>query len=468
MPTRTSPRTGRGATLLLCAIVALGLALRIAGAQGGLWLDEAWSAVLAHEAGTPAGVFLQINHDNNHHLNSLWLQAVGLGAPSWLMRALSIATGTLAIPVAAALARPRGRVAEAVAAILFATSPMLVTLGSEARGYAPMTLALLVATLFVDRTLAGDARYRRPLALRLCFVLGALSQLTMVFGVLALCGWAFFAWWRRESFGVAVRRSLALFAGPLVALAATLALVFGAAWASPTGFQFGSYEPFSTIMYLHALVEMVGYTVGWPVVTIALPVLALVLLVLAPRAGASRVAFYRLAIFGFPVAMAVLQAGNPGHPRYYLLAAVALLLMLGEVIAHGLGRGGRWRVVAGASLIAIVVGGLVQDVDLAINRRGDPARAIPALAARAPKGTTVLMDRATGEAMLRVAAAQAGYPLRIVKAPCPAAPFVFADRFKGETLPAMLVRCRTRYLPIAGAQAHGLSGTHWTLYARAP
>ena len=86
--------------LFVWVIVLLGLALRIASAQGGLWLDEAWSAELARQAHTPLGVFLNINHDNNHHLNSLWLQYVGLGAPPPLARAFSIATGTAGIAVA--------------------------------------------------------------------------------------------------------------------------------------------------------------------------------------------------------------------------------------------------------------------------------------------------------------------------------------------------------------------------------
>src|SRR5690349_4887510 len=90
---------------LLGAIVLLGLALRIAGAQGALWLDEAWSAKQAHDAGTPIAVFLNINHDNNHHLNSLWLLLVGFDAPPPLARALSIATGTAAILVAAAIGK---------------------------------------------------------------------------------------------------------------------------------------------------------------------------------------------------------------------------------------------------------------------------------------------------------------------------------------------------------------------------
>ena len=63
------------------AIALAGLALRIAAARGGLWTDEAWSVVYAAQARDAAGVFLRINHDNNHHLYSLWLQAVGPAAP---------------------------------------------------------------------------------------------------------------------------------------------------------------------------------------------------------------------------------------------------------------------------------------------------------------------------------------------------------------------------------------------------
>ena len=93
---------------LLGAIVVLGLALRIAGAHGALWLDEAWSAKQAFDAGTPLGVFLNINHDNNHHLNSLWLQFVGLGADPRIARAPAILTGTLAIYVAGRIGWRRG------------------------------------------------------------------------------------------------------------------------------------------------------------------------------------------------------------------------------------------------------------------------------------------------------------------------------------------------------------------------
>src|SRR3954471_19649405 len=92
---------------LLGAFILLGLALRVARAQGALWLDEGWWSKQAHDAGTPLGVFLNINHDNNHHLNSLWMQLVGFDAPPLLARALSIVTGTAAILVAALIGARR-------------------------------------------------------------------------------------------------------------------------------------------------------------------------------------------------------------------------------------------------------------------------------------------------------------------------------------------------------------------------
>ena len=453
---------------LLCGIVLLGLALRIASAQGGLWLDEAWSGELAQQARTPLGVFLNINHDNNHHLNSLWMQFVGFGAPPVLQRALSIVTSTIAIAVAAAIFRPRSTTVALVAAALFAISPMTVTMGSEARGYAAMSLALLTAILLVAHWLPEQSGERVRLRLALCFTLGALSQMTMVFGCVALVGWVFFALCVKTTPFTAVRRTVWLFAPALLALGAVLGLIFAAAYSSPTGFQFGDYKPFEILLFLHAIVEMLGYTIGWPVVSLWLMPGALILVVLAKRGGATHLALYRLAIVAFPVTLAVLHAGNPGHPRYYLVAAIGLLLLLSEMIGTMIGRGGWQRAVAISGLAAIIGGGAWQDADLIRNQRGDPDPAITAMRARDTQGSSALLDRSTGFAMLAAAAAHARYPLDIMQGHCAPARFLFMDRFKGEDFPAAPIRCGVRWHPIAGARAHGLSGTHWTLYAPQP
>lgn len=457
----------RRAWLWLGLIVGVGLVLRVTAAQGALWLDEAWSAKLAQEAGTPIGVFLNINHDNNHHLNSLWLQFVGAGASPVLARALSIVTGTLAIGAAALVAAPRGRLVMLATAWLFAISPILVTLDSEARGYAPMTLALLAAVCVVDRQLAGSP-YQPRTALSLCFFLGTLSQLTMVFGACAVIGWYMFAIWRRSGWRYAAEATLRMFAVPLTALVAALVIVFVPALLSRTGFQFGRYDPFEPLQYLHGVTEMIGYSVALPDGGHWLIAGALALLVLARPAGTSKLAFYRLAIFAFPLMLALLQLGNAGHPRYYLVAGVALLLLIGELVAIGWRSGGAWRWVGAAGLLAISLSALALDIDLIRNQRGDPGAAVNAMRARAPAGATVILDRSTGYAMIEQAAARERYPVTIQEAGCPPQRFLLVDRFHGETFPSQILRCGGRYLTVAGRRARGLSGTDWTLYERRP
>jgi uncharacterized membrane protein len=449
--------------LALALIAALGFALRVAGAQGALWLDEAWSAVMARDVGTPLGVFLSINHDNNHHLNSLWLQLVGFGAPPPWARAPAIVASTISIVVAALIAARRGTGAALVTALLFALSPMLVTLGSEARGYAPMVLALLVAVWLVDRWLAGDRDAERPVYLALCFGLGALCQLTIVFGVVALVGWSFLTLWRRNGFRRAAIDTLRYFGTALIALAIVLAIVANAAWLSGSGFRFGTYAPFTTTDFLTGVTAAIGYTIGFPIQSAWLIALPLGLLALAR--GGSRLPFYLLAIIAFPLMLAILHAGNTGYSRYYLLVTVALLLLLGEIIGNARGWT-RW--IAGGALVAIVVGSLAQDVDLARNRRGDPGAAIRIIAARAPGGATIGFDAASGGAVIEAAAATARYPATIVSEDCPAPRFLYIARFGGEAFPATFTRCHTSYRLIAAARTTGLSGTHWTLYERLP
>lgn len=452
----------------LGALAALGFALRLANAQGALWLDEAWSAVLAQDAGTPLGVFLNINHDNNHHLNSLWLQLLGLGAPPALARALSIAAGTAAIIVAGMIGRRRSATIGLVAAALFAVSPALVTLGAEARGYAPMALALLVAILLTDRWLAGESERSPATALALCFFLGALSQLTIVFGFCALAGWVFLVLWKRSTLTQAVSGSLRLLLPSKIALLIVIAIVFGAAAASKTGFQFGRYDPFDAMRYLHAIAEMLSYTFGFPVASLWSLLAVPVALLLAHRLGVSRMAFHCLAILGFPLALAILHIGNTGYPRYYLVAALALLLLAAETIGLAFARGGWRRWSAALAFAAIIVASHGIDTRLIRNQRGDPAAAIREMAARAPTGTRVILDRPTGFAILKVAAAENRYPLAILENRCGPARFLFLDRVTGEAFPAASIRCGRRYAPIAAAQAYGLSGSHWTLYELQP
>ncbi|MES2337455.1 MAG: glycosyltransferase family 39 protein [Pseudomonadota bacterium] len=448
----TGTRSIRPARLwsILLVIAAIGGALRVAAAQGGLWLDEAWSAVFARDVATPAGVFMNIHHDNNHHLNTLWLQLVGIDAAPILQRGLSIACGTAAVVVAGLIAARQGLTAATCAALLFAVSPMLVTYGSEARGYAPMLLCLLLAVLVTERWLEDRNRPAPTIGLTLAFVLGILSQLTMVFGILAIAGWV--AWRAR-------RDAISLLAMPLIGSAGLVATIL---WVLPgaSGFQFGNYQRFAFADFLTGLDGVIDYGFGIAATSGAFLVAAIALVMLR----ATRTSLYVLAIFGLPLGVALLQLGNPGIPRYYLVSLMALLLLASEAFAALVSRPGWPRVLAVALLAVVTMASSWHDVRLIANRRADPGAVIATIARAAPAGATIAIDRPRASAVIEVAAARRGYPLRLDAC----GRFLFVDRDGTEPFPATPTRCGAGYAPVAAAAPTGLSGTHWTLYERRP
>jgi len=464
---QNSPAAAEHRALVWIAIIALaGLSLRIQAAAGALWLDEAWSAVFAHDAETPLGIFTRINHDNNHHLNSLWLQWVGLGAPPLVARALSVLSGTAAIVMAGLIGLRRSPAAGVVTALLFALSPALVTLGSEARGYAPMMLAALIAIWLVDRWLDGRPKTDHPIAIAACFYVGALFQLTMIFAACAIVGWAFLVLCYRQGPRAALSRTARLFGPGLAAIAAAVLLVFGPALSGRAEFTYGAYQPFTLLQFWNAVVRMLGFAIGLPTSTVLLPAGVLVVLILARALGTSRLALYWIAIVAFPLSLAMLRMMNPGHPRYYLLIGLALLLLMGEGLAALIRARGWRRLAAAAALTTFAAGSAWANLDLIETRRGDPGPAIRAMAARAPGGTTVLVERQSGIALVVVAAAEQAYPLRYATA-CPARPYLFIDRYgAGSRGPPRVTRCGAAYRAIAAAESHGFSGQNWTLYER--
>jgi hypothetical protein len=458
--------------IIIGAIALLALALRIAAAQGALWLDEAWSAVFAHEAGSPAGVFFKINHDNNHHLNSLWMQLTGWGAPPLLTRALSIVTGALTVIVAGLIGARGGLLTATLTAALFAISPIMVSYGSEARGYAPMLLLLVSAIWIVDRWLQDRTQPPPARLLAIIVALGMLAHLTMLLGLAALATWSFFSPARAMPTREALSQSVRLNMRALLAAVAILALVMIAAWASPAGFQVGGFEPFTYRKFLEGFGGMLAYTIGIPpgtspsIIIGGASIAALAAMFLLSD-GRDRLPFYAAAIFGLPLAVIVLQIGNSGFPRYYLISSVACLLLLGEMLASALRYTDWRRIAAAAAAFAIFMGSMALNAELVENRRGDAGQAIAAMRQRAPGGSIVLIGQSRDRAVIEAAAASYGYSARIVENSCPAR-FLFVEQPGGPApFPTLLKRCGKVYRPIASARTTGLSGMSWYLYAGA-
>lgn len=453
----------------LFAIVLLGLALRIWSARGGLWVDEAWSAVFAARARTPLGVFLKINHDNNHHLNSLWMQMWGIDASPLLLRSLSIATGTLTILVAGAIGARQGVVHALVAALLFAVSPILVNYGSEARGYAPMLLAGMTMIWCVAWVLDDPRRIspRTAWGLGALVMLGLFSQLTMLFFVLAMSAWT--AW---VLTGAALGSTIRLLLPSFGACILMTVMIIGAAVWSPTGMQVGDYSEFSLADWSMAMVTMVRSTLGlseggqWIVVV---AIVTVVSLGIGARSRRSVIGPFIIIATLFPLMFPLLQIGNSGFPRYFLLTAVAILLLVADCIASALvsrtvGRR-RGGVVAMTVLGGIVVASLCEDLEQAALRRGDSGAAIVTMAAYAPNGAVVMVDYMRSVAVLRVAAIEARYPLTIA-GDCPARRFLQVDMSALASAAPMMVRCGRRYRRLLVRRGARLSGVGWALYEK--
>ncbi|MGC6327849.1 hypothetical protein [Rhizorhabdus sp. FW153] len=447
---------------ILLFLTLLGLGVRIAAAAGDYWLDEAWSAIFARDAATIGDVLFAINHDNNHHLNTMWLRTVGWTASPMLGRALSILCGTLAIPVAGLIAAQRGVAAAGCAAALFALSPILVTYGSEARGYAPMLLALLVSILIVDRQIGGrPVRYGAEWFGLAAFI-GMLAHVSMLFGVAALVGWMVIVEARNMPRRAALRITLLFSARALAAVAVVLLMIFAGAAASPDGLRMGSVTPFSLVAFVDAVAHMLAYTVGWPWLagSLMLGVLLLPRLVRREPSLADRMPFFLLAILGLPLLVLLFQPDNSAYPRYYLLSAVGLLLLLPEILVL--------RPRFGTMLITVVlVGSISADIVIVENRRADPGAAVEAMMREQPGGGFVLLEHGRDAAVLQTAAGRRGYPL-ILSESCVHADFYFVQEApRGAGFPLAALRCGRAFQPLASATTKGLSGMDWQLFARA-
>ncbi len=461
----------RRLVVALAATVVLALAVRAAAAQGALWLDEAWSAVFARQAATPAGVFFAINHDNNHFANTLWLQVTGWGAPPILSRGLSILSGTAAVVVGSAVGVRRGPAAALATAIMLAMSPILVVYGAEARGYAPMLLGLIVSVAVLDRWLFVGSFRAGPYILGTAAAFGTLGHLTMAIGIVAIAGWFVVVRAQRSSAAKALVEMLELMRWALAAAVAIIALVLIVAIAH-AHYRIGAVAPFSWGAYAEGLDRLIAFALGFPGELGPLAVAGAAVFVTAALwavpAIRDRAPFYAMTILLFPAAVALFSASNSGFPRYFLITGLGLILFAADLIGIGWQRGGWRRAVSAAALAAFCIGSAALDARAIQDRRSDPGEAIAAMAGRARAGATAIIDNPRSYAVLAAAAASSGYPLAITEDRCSGAPFLFVDEDFAAPLPAMLMRCRVRYHGIAGRSLNGLSGLTWRLYARTP
>ncbi len=453
----------------IAAAAAVGLILRVLAAAGGaLWTDEAWSALHAVEVQTPLGVFLSINHDNNHHLYSLWLQAIGLQAPPLLARAPAIMAGTLTILIAALIGARRSAGAAVVAALLFAVAPILVTYGSEARGYALMLLAAMVMLLMLDRWLEGEPMEAPVIGLTILALFGMLSHLTMAAFVGLLSIWVFAV--RRSERGPsdALRSTVKVMGPPLAMCALVIAGVFAAANASPEGMRVGGYSPFTIDRYALAMSDLSATTLGmalgpWWLAPALLGLLAVWIAAKPPKWVGRWRLLLPLSILSVPLGVALTRSGNPEFARYYLSSAIGVLLLVSIWVGRELRAPPARSAIAMAVLAIMVGGGLWGDAQLIQLRRGDPDRPLQIMQAQSKHRPTVAFAEERLKAVLIAAGERRGYRFQTASG-CDPAEYLLGARWSPIPVRKEVVRCDTTWHLVDYGNSGRLSGEGWALY----
>jgi hypothetical protein len=393
------------------------------------------------------------------------------------MRLPAILLGTLGILAARAVGRRYSEASGVIAALLMAISYFFVHYGSEARGYAGMILAVLVAHDALLAILDGEARTKNTIVFAAAICVGTFFHLTMVEATAALCA-SFFArgWARGEGLAATLRRALPVGLAALAATIPAVGLFVHGAFSSD--FHVGAMEPFTFVLIGQGLSGMARTVLGFPqamddgVVVAAAAVFALAMLALVP---AERRWFPALAVFGLPLAHVALRLPSQFYPRFHLTAAIGLLLLTSDGLAALWSRKGAARAASLAVLALIVAGQAVNLGSFFSLGRGDYVAAYKRMSEAGP--VTYAVDFAKGEtrAVVEYEADRAGIAAtRVLDEDwCATAPdwlISVAMPNAPRDLPARKAAgpaaCATRYLRDQSFPAWGLSGFAWTLYRR--
>jgi hypothetical protein len=251
-----------------------------------------------------------------------------------------------------------------------------------------------------------------------------------------------------------------------LACAAMLLVTLLPALLSPTGLQTGGYNPFSFGNYVLGLSNMESWTAG---LTFTPRVLALValfaigaaLLLWPPIAMGPRARLYGVLIVGVPLVIVIERIGNAQFARFYLSAAIGLLLLGAECIALAVKSDRTGRVLCAVGCALFLITAIWHDSELIELGRGQPDRAIRLMAHDAPKGASVDIGTQQISATIVVAAYQADYPL-VVKKGCAPAEFMIVLREAGST--RAITRCGQAMHAIGWSEATDLTGDAWVLY----
>jgi hypothetical protein len=456
-------REAKSSGLLLAILLGVATALRVPGLATDFWLDEIWTLKIVLGMDSPWDVFTEVRHSNNHHLNTLFIWALGDLERWWIYRLPALAAGVGSVALAFWIGSRRSRSEGFAAGLLCATSYLLVHFSSEARGY-----SLVVFFGLASFALLQDFPQRRG-AFRVglfwvCAVLGFLSQLMYVHVFAAAGLWMALRLWRA---GRLVPDLARLFAAP-----ALFAACFY--WFDVRLSKVGEGPELDA---LEVFRRALSYAVGGPPsgVPAALAAFAAVCLFAGAvfwwwRARRDEWLFLAVAVFASPALTFAAVEPEVFFVRYFLLSVAFGLVALAAPLAWAFERRGPWRIAALLLVAAVMAGNAVDLARFYRFGRGDYLGTLRAVsdAATARLPTVAGDHRFRTHTVIRFYNRYLPPDRRIVYLEQDEHPDWLLLHRIGELGPVdeALARDGERYVLERVARYSDLSGWHWLLYRR--
>jgi hypothetical protein len=429
-PFGVNAKTPRPSSIPLALVVVAFGGLRVLALANDLWMDEVWTLWHVGQLQSMGEIFSRFTFDNNHPLNSVWMYLTQPLKTDWIYRLLALVSGSVAIWLAAKVARiqwlhlhPEASgqtpVVELLTATLFGSAYLLTVYSSEARGYGPaLGFGLLAIYALLRGAPTQFGRWAVVYWVALIFALLAHAVTYQLIGAGVV--YTAISILTRHTRGGPSPEPAAAVASPEVGHRRNekrllIALI---SWhAVPVAF--GGLYYFSFMRRLdvvggpktpiHSVLgDLAAYSLGFPAafgVALALPLLLGAVIVALMRIWGRSPQLVGFHISGMLVFPAVALWFTPFiylFPRYFILSAAAALLLVGYLgaLTWNAGRAGRCVTLVLTTLI--VAGNVAHTAKLLRHGRGEYKAALQYMAQQTPPGPITVGSDHDGRNVLLV------------------------------------------------------------------
>lgn len=372
-PERVGPKIHGGlAWATTAGFVTLALIVRAWSSQGPLWLDELWSLDLVRAFGWRS---VALVFDNNHPLNTIWINVVSPDASPGILRLPGILASPLiilAVGLLFGLRQPAAVIGMAMASVCM----IFAVMGSEARGYGLMLAMVFTMLLAAERGSRNPQDHWR-LVMALAVLTGLLAH-PLSAGAAAAAGTTFIClrWMATGCLRTVARDGLTFLGPSLLAVAALGSLVLFQALNS--GARLGDFHEFALFDLIRGWLSLQGLVIGLSTGSVAVLGFACLAIMVAGLLHLDRrsITICLPLLLTSPILMAILQLPNTLYPRYHLVSGCGMILMIALLMARYWSFRGYARAFALLMMLGWLAGQLILARDFQQYGRGDFQMAI--------------------------------------------------------------------------------------------